>query len=179
MTRQLACDLVDLVYILDNPTVELDPRDIEQRLRDHGNSVPVVEHDRAVTRAANWIVDIGRRAGELLFYGRRRGPWPSRRSVAVGACRRSDESAACEVDIVAVQALRDGRRVNALRASSACASSALPARPSAHRAVMGLAARASGDSDILARTRALEVELRCRLGTPEMAGFAVSTNGRI
>ena len=41
------------------------------RLRDHGNSVPVVEHDRAVTRAANWIVDIGRRAGELSsFYDR-------------------------------------------------------------------------------------------------------------
>ena len=41
------------------------------RLRDHGNSVPVVvEHDRGVTRAADWIVDVGRRAGELLFYGR-------------------------------------------------------------------------------------------------------------
>ena len=83
MTRRLACDLVDLVYILDDATVELDPRDIEHlivmlhRLRDHSNSVPVVEHDRAVTRAANWIVDIGRRAGELLFFLR-----PSRRSAA-------------------------------------------------------------------------------------------------
>ena len=50
MARQLACDLVDLVYILDDPTVELHPRDIEHlivmlhRLRDHGSSLLVVEH---------------------------------------------------------------------------------------------------------------------------------------
>ena len=45
-----------------------------QRLRDHGNSVLVVEHDPAVIRAADWIVDIGPRAGdgggELVFGGR-------------------------------------------------------------------------------------------------------------
>jgi len=80
MARQLDCDLVDLIYILDEPTVGLHPRDIDhliamlQRLRDHGNSVLVVEHDPAVIRAADWIVDIGPRAGdgggELVFCGR-------------------------------------------------------------------------------------------------------------
>ena len=70
MARQLDCDLVDLIYILDEPTVGLHPRDIDhliamlRRLRDHGNSVLVVEHDPAVIRAADWVVDIGPRAGE-------------------------------------------------------------------------------------------------------------------
>ncbi len=80
MARQLDCDLRDLVYILDEPTVGLHPRDIDhliamlRRLRDHGNSVLVVEYDPAVIRAADWIVDIGPRAGdgggELVFCGR-------------------------------------------------------------------------------------------------------------
>ena len=80
LARQLDCDLVDLIYILNEPTVRLHLRDIDhliamlRRLRDHGNSVLVVEHDPAVIRAADWIVDIGPRAGEgggeLLFCGR-------------------------------------------------------------------------------------------------------------
>ena len=80
MARQLDCDLVDLVYILDEPTVGLHPRDIEhliamlRRLRDQGNSVLVVEHDPAVIRAADWVVDVGPGAGdgggEVVFSGR-------------------------------------------------------------------------------------------------------------
>ncbi len=83
MARQLDCDLVDLVYILDEPTVGLHPRDIDHlvamlhRLRDQGNSVLVVEHDPAVIRAADWIVDIGPGAGdgggEVVFSGRLAG----------------------------------------------------------------------------------------------------------
>ena len=79
MARQLDCDLVDLIYILDEPTVGLHPPDIDhliamlRRLRDHGNSVLVVEHDPAVIRAADWIVDICPRAGdtggEVVFGG--------------------------------------------------------------------------------------------------------------
>ena len=80
MARQLDCDLVDLIYILDEPTVGLHPRDIDhliamlRRLRDQGNSVLVVEHDPAVIRAADWVVDVGPGAGdgggELVFSGR-------------------------------------------------------------------------------------------------------------
>ena len=80
MARQLDCDLVDLIYILDEPTVGLHPRDIDHlivmlyRLRDDGNSVLVVEHDPAVIRAADWVVDIGPGpgvgGGELVFSGR-------------------------------------------------------------------------------------------------------------
>ena len=80
MARQLDCDLVDLIYILDEPTVGLHPRNIDHliamlhRLRDHGNSVLVVEHDPAVIRAADGIVDIGPGAGhgggKVVFSGR-------------------------------------------------------------------------------------------------------------
>ena len=80
MAPQLDCDLVDLIYIMDEPTVGRHPRDIDLlvamlgRLWNHGNAVLVVEHDPAVVRAADWIVDIGPRAGdaggELVFRGR-------------------------------------------------------------------------------------------------------------
>ena len=79
MARQLDCDLVDLIYILDEPSIGLHPRDIDhlitmlRRLRDNGNSVLVVEHDPGVIRAADWVVDIGPKAGEhggeLVFSG--------------------------------------------------------------------------------------------------------------
>ena len=70
LARQLDCDLVDLIYILDEPSIGLHPRDIDQLitmlrlLRDNGNSVLVVEHDPAVIRAADWVIDIGPNAGE-------------------------------------------------------------------------------------------------------------------
>jgi excinuclease UvrABC ATPase subunit len=70
MARQLDCNLVDLLYVLDEPTIGLHPRDTERllavlfRLRDNGNSVFVVEHDPEVIKAAQWIVDMGPRAGK-------------------------------------------------------------------------------------------------------------------
>jgi excinuclease UvrABC ATPase subunit len=69
MSKQLDCNLVDMLYILDEPTVGLHPRDTQNllkilfRLRDKGNSVLVVEHDPDVIKAAEWIVDIGPGAG--------------------------------------------------------------------------------------------------------------------
>ncbi len=70
MARQLDCNLVDLLYVLDEPTIGLHPRDTEKllamlfRLKEKGNSVFVVEHDPDVIRAAQWIVDIGPKAGK-------------------------------------------------------------------------------------------------------------------
>ena len=70
MARQLDCDLIDFIYILDEPSVGLHARDIDQligmlcSLRDAGNSVLVVEHDTSIIRAADWIVDIGPEGGE-------------------------------------------------------------------------------------------------------------------
>ncbi|MFZ5942175.1 MAG: ATP-binding cassette domain-containing protein [Bacteroidota bacterium] len=69
MSRQLDCNLVDLLYVLDEPSIGLHPRDTENllkilyRLKNMGNSVYVVEHDPDIIRAAEWIVDIGPKAG--------------------------------------------------------------------------------------------------------------------
>lgn len=71
MSKQLDCNLTDMIYVLDEPTIGLHPRDtanmlnILNRLKDKGNSVYVVEHDPDIIRAAEWIVDIGPRAGKL------------------------------------------------------------------------------------------------------------------
>ncbi len=79
MAKQLGNDLVELIYVLDEPSVGLHPRDINhlvkqlKKLKEKGNSVLVVEHDTAVIKAADQIVDIGPKAGsfggELVFQG--------------------------------------------------------------------------------------------------------------
>lgn len=79
MAKQLHCDLVDLMYIMDEPSIGLHPRDIDSLirllydLRDKGNSVLVVEHDTEIIRSSDWIVEVGPKAGksggEILFSG--------------------------------------------------------------------------------------------------------------
>ncbi|MDD5065700.1 MAG: excinuclease ABC subunit UvrA, partial [bacterium] len=79
MARQLDCDLVDLMYILDEPSIGLHPRDdrklveMLKRLRDKGNSIFVVEHDPGIIRSADYIIDIGPEAGikggEIVYQG--------------------------------------------------------------------------------------------------------------
>lgn len=79
LARQLGCDLVETIYIMDEPTAGLHPRDLElvvknlERLRDSGNSVLVVEHDESVIRAADYIVEVGpgggKKGGEIVFSG--------------------------------------------------------------------------------------------------------------
>jgi len=71
MAKQLGSDLVELVYVLDEPSVGLHPRDINhlvlqlKKLKKKGNSVLVVEHDVAIIKAADQIIDIGPKAGSL------------------------------------------------------------------------------------------------------------------
>ncbi len=70
LATQIGSGLMGVLYICDEPTIGLHPADdyrlIEtlKRLRELGNSVVVVEHDEAVMRAADWIVDMGPGAGE-------------------------------------------------------------------------------------------------------------------
>jgi len=70
MARQLDCNLVDMLYVLDEPSIGLHPRDTEKliqiltRLKSRGNSVFVVEHDPDIIKAAEWLVDIGPGAGK-------------------------------------------------------------------------------------------------------------------
>ena len=71
LTKALGSGLVGTLYILDEPTIGLHPRDVGrlvaamERLRDAGNSVVVVEHDESVMRAADRLVEIGPGAGEF------------------------------------------------------------------------------------------------------------------
>jgi excinuclease UvrABC ATPase subunit len=79
MARQLDCDLVDIMYILDEPSIGLHPKDDEhlvamlKQLRDKGNSVLVVEHDPEIIRQADHVIDIGPHSGihggQVLFEG--------------------------------------------------------------------------------------------------------------
>ena len=80
LVTALGSSLVGSLYILDEPSIGLHPRDTERligvlkRLRDIGNTVVVVEHDEEIMRAADQLIDIGPRAGvnggEIVFQGR-------------------------------------------------------------------------------------------------------------
>ena len=69
LATQIGSKLVNVLYILDEPSIGLHQRDnlrlirSLEELRDAGNSVIVVEHDEDMMRAADWIVDVGPRAG--------------------------------------------------------------------------------------------------------------------
>lgn len=71
LATSLGSRLVGALYVLDEPSIGLHPRDtgklirILEELRDLGNTILVVEHDPAVIRAADWMVDLGPGAGEL------------------------------------------------------------------------------------------------------------------
>ncbi|MDX8414478.1 MAG: excinuclease ABC subunit UvrA, partial [Mariprofundales bacterium] len=70
LATQIGSALVGVLYILDEPSIGLHQRDNDRllemlkRLRDLGNSVLVVEHDEDAIRAADWVIDMGPRAGE-------------------------------------------------------------------------------------------------------------------
>ncbi len=80
LATQIGSQLVNVLYILDEPSIGLHQRDNEKlirslkELRDLGNTVIVVEHDEDMMRAADWIVDIGpkagRKGGEVVFEGK-------------------------------------------------------------------------------------------------------------
>ncbi|WP_081935268.1 excinuclease ABC subunit UvrA [Prevotella sp. S7-1-8] len=79
LATQIGSQLVNVLYILDEPSIGLHQRDNHRlikslkELRDMGNTVIVVEHDEDMMRAADWIIDIGPRAGrkggEVVFQG--------------------------------------------------------------------------------------------------------------
>ena len=80
LVTALGSSLVGSLYILDEPSIGLHPRDTERlidvlkRLRDIGNTVVVVEHDEEIMRAADLLIDIGPKAGinggEIVYQGK-------------------------------------------------------------------------------------------------------------
>ena len=79
LAASLGAGLVGTLYVLDEPSVGLHPRDTDrlirilEALRDQGNTVLVVEHDASIMRAADHVIDLGPGAGEqggrLVFQG--------------------------------------------------------------------------------------------------------------
>ena len=69
MVKHLSSSLVDVMYIFDEPSIGLHPRDVHRlnelllKLRDKGNTVLVVEHDPDVIQVADYVVDVGPLAG--------------------------------------------------------------------------------------------------------------------
>lgn len=114
LATQIGSGLVGVLYVLDEPTIGLHPRDnqkliaILKKLRDLGNTVIVVEHDAETIRSADFVVDIGPGAGDqggrvvafgspqeimehpesltgMYLSGRRRIPVPAKRKPPQGA----------------------------------------------------------------------------------------------
>ncbi|MDQ3553400.1 MAG: excinuclease ABC subunit UvrA [Chloroflexota bacterium] len=79
MVKHVGSSLVDVMYVFDEPSIGLHPRDVHrlnellQKLRDKGNTVLVVEHDPDVIKVADHVVDVGpgagRAGGEIVFEG--------------------------------------------------------------------------------------------------------------
>ncbi len=81
LTAALGSSLVNMLYVLDEPSVGLHPHDVEQlagaimRLRGRGNTVVMIEHEEALLDRAQWLIEIGPGAGsaggEIVFSGPR------------------------------------------------------------------------------------------------------------
>src|SRR5690606_25132849 len=79
LTHSLGSNLTDSLYILDEPSIGLHPRDttrlikVLKHLRDLGNTVVVVEHEEEIIRSADYLIDIGpyagRLGGDVVFQG--------------------------------------------------------------------------------------------------------------
>ncbi len=91
LTTSLGTSLVNTLYVLDEPSIGLHPRDINRlidilhRLRDAGNTLLVVEHDPDVIRAADRVLDLGpgpgERGGEIVFFGTQAELFKDKRSL--------------------------------------------------------------------------------------------------
>ena len=88
LVSSLGSNLVGSLYVLDEPSIGLHPRDtarlisVVERLRDLGNTVLIVEHDEEIIEAADELIDIGplagRGGGELVYQGKVRGDIPEK-----------------------------------------------------------------------------------------------------
>lgn len=79
MVRNLGNNLTDLLYIFDEPSIGLHPKDIQniatiiKQIREKGNTVLIVEHDPDLIKIADWVIDMGpqsgKRGGEIVYEG--------------------------------------------------------------------------------------------------------------
>lgn len=117
LATQIGSQLVNVLYILDEPSIGLHQRDNDRlinslkQLRDNGNTIVVVEHDKDIMTQADYVVDIGpgagKRGGEVMFQGTpgemlRSGTLTAsylngRRSIATPAARREGNGKFIEI----------------------------------------------------------------------------------
>ncbi|MCH5686560.1 hypothetical protein LWM68_21275 [Niabella sp. W65] len=70
MVKNLGNNLTDLLYIFDEPSIGLHPKDLDniasiiRQIRDKGNSVLIVEHDPDLVKIADWVIDMGPQSGK-------------------------------------------------------------------------------------------------------------------
>ncbi|NGM64147.1 ATP-binding cassette domain-containing protein [Sphingobacterium sp. SGR-19] len=79
MVRNLGNSLTDLLYIFDEPSIGLHPKDLQnissiiKQIRDKGNTVLIVEHDPDLIKIADWVIDMGpqsgKKGGEVIYEG--------------------------------------------------------------------------------------------------------------
>lgn len=116
LANALGARLVDSLYVLDEPSIGLHPRDTDRlvhlvrQLRDLGNTVVVVEHDLEFVRAADWMLELGPGAGEhggqLVYHGpvegaaeSRTGQWlAGRQRIGVPSLRRPVSGPAIRIE---------------------------------------------------------------------------------
>ena len=71
MVKNLGNNLIDLLYIFDEPSIGLHPKDLQniatiiKQIRDKGNTVLIVEHDPDLIKIADWVIDMGPQSGKL------------------------------------------------------------------------------------------------------------------
>src|SRR5437773_49444 len=112
LTTALGTSLVNTLFVLDEPSIGLHPRDmgrvigVMQRLRDAGNSLVVVEHDPQIMLAAGHVLDIGpgpgEHGGEIVFFGSPAELMRNTRSLTgdyLAGRKRADPSVATPVTI--------------------------------------------------------------------------------
>lgn len=79
MVKNLGNNLTDLLYIFDEPSIGLHPKDLQnissiiQQIRDKGNTALIVEHDPDLIKIADWVIDMGpqsgKKGGEIVYEG--------------------------------------------------------------------------------------------------------------
>lgn len=112
LATRLGSALVGSLYILDEPSIGLHPRDTAQligvlkKLRDQGNTVVIVEHDEEVMRAADWLIDMGpgagRMGGEVVYEGRPVEKLPAGVEVKNGLSPSHTLNYLCKLETIAV-----------------------------------------------------------------------------
>ena len=122
LATQIGSGLTGVLYVLDEPTIGLHPRDNERliatlkNLRDRGNTVVIVEHDEEMMRAADYIVDLGpgagREGGKVMYQGDFNGLLKAnsltadyltgRKSVAAGGMARTPAAPRSKNDVLTI-----------------------------------------------------------------------------